>query len=547
MLKAIAIIRTSTNKQEIESQKEQVLQMCYNDGLKDEEVIIVGEQGASAIKLDDIYMKNLNYIYELIENNKSIKCVYAWAIDRIGRVESVLHTFREFLVKNQIQLKIRNPNLVLLDYYGKEQMGVKVQFSVYATLAAIEMDNKKERFKRAKERNKKTGKFFGGPRIMFGYCLDENKYFVPDQIHSKVVKEIFEEYASGKWSLRKLCTEMNNRGYKRDDKPLTFETVKTCLYNGYKYCGIDTNVNYPPILTKEIVDKVNNVLKKNKKIQKSNYHHYFAHGILRCQCGLRMSVTHDHYRCISTIANGKTLTGEIKKCNSKYNNVSLRVLDGILWKIAKDCHERVLDELNSEKKKELKKEKSILEKKIKKFQNDIDSFAEKRTKLFERSILENIPDKVIESIKAKLKTQEDNVRKEYNICEERLNRINATLSLGVNKRRDNELKFLTMLLIDAEQNEQEMNELVHKYITNAGIKKYEGETINGYVDWKSYEINIDTIFGVRKFVYFPYARKRKNVFEFIDGEWDWFVYEDVVRDKTSCKLVLREYKIDETE
>lgn len=545
MVKAIALIRTSTDRQEIESQKEQVLQMCYNDGLKDDEVIIVGEQGASAIKLDDIYMKNLNYIYELIETNKSIKCVYAWAIDRIGRVESVLHTFREFLVKNQVQLKIRNPNLVLLDYYGKEQMGVKVQFSVYATLAAIEMDNKKERFKRAKERNKKNGKFFGGPRIMFGYCLDENKYFKPDEIHSKVVKEIFEEYASGKWSLRKLCTEMNNRGYKRDNKILTFETIKTCLYNGYKYCGVDTNVNYPPIITKELVDKVFELLKKNKKIQKSNYHHYFAHGILKCQCGLRMVVCHDHYRCISTVANGRTLTGEIKKCNSKFNNVSLRVLDGILWKIAKDCHERVIDDMNNDKKNELKKEKAIIEKKIKKFKKDLDTFSEKRNKLFERSILENMPDEVVESIKNKLKIQEDTVRKEYNMCEERLGRINATLSIGINKRRDNEIKFITMLNMEMNATEIEMNELVHKYISDVKIKKYEGETINGYVDWKSYEINIETIFGNRKFVYFPYARKRKNVFEFIEGEWDWFVYEDIIRDKEGYKLVLREYEIDD--
>ena len=39
MIKAIALIRTSTDRQEIESQKEQVLQMCYYDGLTDDEII----------------------------------------------------------------------------------------------------------------------------------------------------------------------------------------------------------------------------------------------------------------------------------------------------------------------------------------------------------------------------------------------------------------------------------------------------------------------------------------------------------------------------
>lgn len=546
MVKAIALIRTSTDRQEIESQKEQVLQMCYYDGLTDDEIIIVGKQGASAIKVDDAYLENMNKVYELIENYPTIKTVYVWAIDRIGRTREHLSNFRETLLRKKVQLIIKTPYLKLLNEDGSENVGVGIAFSVFIEMAIQEMQQKVERFKRGRERNRKQGKWNGGPRTLYGYKIGENKFMVPDEYDAKIVREIYEEYATGKWSIRKLREEMNNRGYERNGMKLTFETVKTCLYNGLKYCGKDDKTNFPPILSEDIVNKVNEQLKKNVRIQKSLTHHYFAHGIFRCSCGKRMVICHDHYRCITSTATGKNLVGIDSQCTAKYNNMSLRVLDGILWRVAKDCHERVLDEMNSNKKKELKKEKNILEKKINKFNKDLESFKDKREKLFERSILEGISQSMVDNIKMKLDSQENKIRTEYNECIEKLNRLNATLNMGENKRRDNEIKFLTMLNLDMTGNEEEMNDLVHKYISNGSICKYEGEPIKGYEGWKTTEVNIDTIFGKRRFIYFPYAKGRtKNVFEELEDGWDWFVYEDVVRDKESCKLVLRNYRLDD--
>ena len=204
-----------------------------------------------------------------------------------------------------------------------------------------------------------------------------------------------------------------------------------------------------------------------------------------------------------------------------------------------------MDELNNDKKKELNKEKRILERKVNKFEKDLASFKDRLHKFVERSALENMPDEMYNSILQKLKLQEDNIKKENNLCKEKIDRINATLAMGKNKRRDNEVKFLTLLLIDAEPDEMEMRNLVRKYIANGVIRKYEGEPIKGYEGWKTSEIILDTIFGQRRFMYFPYAKKQKNVFEYVEDGWEWFVYEDIIRDKKGCKLVLREYKLDD--
>ncbi len=86
MKKAICIIRTSTDRQHIEEQTAEVLQMAKADGFTDEDIEVIGKCGASAIKLDEAYMENLKLLYKRLESG-DIDCVYAWAIDRIGRDE----------------------------------------------------------------------------------------------------------------------------------------------------------------------------------------------------------------------------------------------------------------------------------------------------------------------------------------------------------------------------------------------------------------------------------------------------------------------------
>ena len=99
MKKAIIIIRESTKAQEIDSQKQDIINYAIRDGYSLEEILIIGEAGASAIKLDETYLRNMQKVYDAIDNpNNSIECVYAWAIDRIGRNEEVLHKLKNYLV-----------------------------------------------------------------------------------------------------------------------------------------------------------------------------------------------------------------------------------------------------------------------------------------------------------------------------------------------------------------------------------------------------------------------------------------------------------------
>ena len=110
MIKALIIIRTSTKKQEVDSQNYEIVNYVKSIGYTDDEIVVVGTKAASAIKLDDRYKENMNKVYATINSNPSIECVYAWGLDRIGRNEELMVGFKNFLIqKKKVMLLQQKP------------------------------------------------------------------------------------------------------------------------------------------------------------------------------------------------------------------------------------------------------------------------------------------------------------------------------------------------------------------------------------------------------------------------------------------------------
>lgn len=149
-MKAILLLRVSTEKQEIESQKEELTKLAIADKYKTKDLIYIEGVGASAIKLNDKYLAEVDELFSTIEQDKSINTVYAWEISRVGRNEEMLMKIKNFLIEHRVNLIIKEPSLRLLNPDGSVNNGTELAFSLFATMSAQEFKVKKERFKRGK-------------------------------------------------------------------------------------------------------------------------------------------------------------------------------------------------------------------------------------------------------------------------------------------------------------------------------------------------------------------------------------------------------------
>ena len=273
-MKNILLIRTSTVKQEVESQKDELLK--YVKSRNNQEIVIVGGAGASAIKLDDYYVSNINKVYEIMETGDT---VWAWSVDRIGRNEEVLMQFKNRLIKAGVNLCIKEPCLELFDSDGKVNSGIELAFSLFATMSKQEMERKKAQFKRAKKRNREEGKFNGG-KVMFGYTVDKDGYFVVEKETASVVEEIFKRYANEPVSCHYLAKDYHTL---LNQKNMRFTEIRiNRMLKNEAYKG----VGYPRIVSDELFDIVQGKLAEYRIKPRFRYkeHPYWCQGLLYEVC-----------------------------------------------------------------------------------------------------------------------------------------------------------------------------------------------------------------------------------------------------------------------
>lgn len=383
--KVIAIIRTSTTQQEIDSQREEVLSIAIADGYSIDEIEVVGRAGASAIKVDEAYQENMNRVYELIDTIPTIQAVYAWAIDRIGRNEEILMKLKNTLIKKKIQLVIKNPSLRLLEANGDVNAGVELAFSLFATMAKQEMEQKKARFNRARKRNDEKGKYNGG-YVAYGYMVKDG-YIVINEEEAKIVRLIFTELASGKYSCDGLARELQDRGIKFKGRKMLFSNVRGILKNKI-YCGEQLNTtgsvrNVPQIVSKELYVKAIAAISANNpsKTNSTTNRYCFGLRLIKCPyCGCHFSVAAKLYQCHNHNRNYYDSRQGFEKCP---NGISIGAanLDRLLWYAAATVHFDYLKQLTGERDEEIDGKIEVLNQKIQHLQSMIDSLSDKRKRI----------------------------------------------------------------------------------------------------------------------------------------------------------------------
>lgn len=478
IMKSILICRTSTSRQEIDNQINETKEFALADGKREEDLILLAKHGASAIKIDKAYQENMERVYREIEAG-GVECVYAWALDRIGRNEVVMMQFKEFLVKHGVQLKIKNPALVLLNEDGSVNSGMEIAFTLYITLAKQEMEQKKARFERTR-RAKLEKKQHTGGRVLFGYTVDNNDYMIPDPEKAPLVQDAFAKYATGDYSIESLAEKMKYCGWPDCNAENLFR-----MLTNRAYIGEHQVFKCPAIIGNEIWDKCRQVAEKKTTRIGNTKQYWLGAKIITCpECGHHYVVwkstsTSAVYRCVTH--------GKNKGCA---NDVTINAnnLDALLYEVALPLEmARIKQQLNVNREalstelndlyKEIDNRQEEYEKRVKKAVDrindlyadgaiDKDEWRERRAKAVTKA--DDLKDKI-----AKLRIE----------AERRKRQIDNADTTG---RTENIYGYNIAMLAE------DVSQMVHRHILNVELKRIaERETL----------VTVQTTEGEQKFIY----------------------------------------------
>lgn len=339
-MKSILICRTSTSRQEIDNQIKETKEFAIADGKRENDLILLAKHGASAIKIDKAYQENMERVYREIEAG-GVECVYAWALDRIGRNEVVMMQFKEFLVKHGVQLKIKNPALVLLNDDGTVNSGMEIAFTLYITLAKQEMEQKKARFERTRKAKLEKQQHTGG-RVLYGYMVDDNGYMTPDPEKAPHVQDAFAKYATGDYSIEKLAEKMKYCGWS-DCRPENLFRVLT----NRAYIGEHQLFKCPALIDNVTWEQCRQVAAKKTTRIGSTKQYWLGARLITCpECKHHYAVWKSNastaiYRCLQH--------GKNRGCSNDVT-INARNMDVLLYEVALPLEmERQKEQLNVNK------------------------------------------------------------------------------------------------------------------------------------------------------------------------------------------------------
>lgn len=367
--------------------------MALADGYAEKDIIVVGKCGASAIKLDDAYKATMQEFFDTAER-EDIACVYAFAIDRLGRNEEVLLKLKNFLIDRRIQLKIKNPSLTLLNKDGSVNSGIEVAFSLFSVLAKQEMETRLARFRRAKRRNIEQGRYNGG-RILFGYRVNDDGYFEIDDETATVVRTLYNEYVSTPESTIYLARKYRDVLGTKPDAPLEVRRVfLTRMLRNPVYLG---EGKYPAIVDKDTFDAVQAKLSDYRKLPRVAYERvpYFLHGLL-CTYIAKPDGTTSRYTLMPIKA--KNIYWER---NMKYS-ISVNIADSLAVMLLR----KHLDAIRPDLEKQLERSLKMLQTDLSDYEHDIEEAEKRYRELDERYFGEGLINrKSYERLSAKLKAK----------------------------------------------------------------------------------------------------------------------------------------------
>lgn len=236
------------------------------------------------------------------------EAVIMYTLDRFARNRYDSAIYKAKLKKNGVRV-----------YYAKQPMpdtpeGIILE-SVLEGYAEYYSENLSRNIKRGMKENALQCIANGGAGMSLGYTVGEDRRYKIDPVGARIVQEIFQMYADG-MSATQIINECNKRSYKTArGNAFNKNSLRTMLKNDryigvYRFADVVVEGGVPPIISRELFDKVQATLKHNYSARARNKakDDYLLTAKLFCgHCGSSMvgesgtsksGKLHHYYKCI---------------------------------------------------------------------------------------------------------------------------------------------------------------------------------------------------------------------------------------------------------
>jgi len=312
-MNAFLLARVSTEEQKeagnsLPSQLTRLTKYCNEHNLT---IIKQYNFDESAWKSDRLEFKK---IVDSLKNSKEITALCCDKIDRLIRNFTTDLVILEELRRNgKIELHFPSDNIIL----HKDSPATDLfRFTIGVSLAKYYSDSISDNVKRAYENKIRQGEWIGKAPLGYIYSRNQNgkRDIVIDPERGQFIRKIFELYATGNYSLRKIQVIMKESGLKSNTKipkPLATGNIYGIINNPFYYgmMKIKNELfphNYEPLISKELFNEVKEV---QSSWQRKPFQHvakpYIFRGLIKCaECGCTITPEtqkgHIYYSCTNS-------------------------------------------------------------------------------------------------------------------------------------------------------------------------------------------------------------------------------------------------------
>lgn len=259
---------------------------------------------------------------EFIEKQKNKTAIVVHTLDRLQRGFEECEKIKELLKADKIEVHFIVESLIL-DKFSTDDEFTRYDFGILS--AKLYLTSMNKNVKRSQKHNREAGLWQGLAPIGYLNAKDERRKstLILDPERAPIIKQIFEEYASGVHSLKSVWLSATEKGlmskepnYNPRSKnygkycPVSRNKIHDILTNPFYYGAMyvaDEEIDertkkpvktfyklinhvYEPIISKELFDKVQKILKTRKKEkfckeQKYSGIPFIFRGLITCKCG----------------------------------------------------------------------------------------------------------------------------------------------------------------------------------------------------------------------------------------------------------------------